>query len=246
MIGLALWIFALAPSVHRWLAPVSLLRLQAQVQGVVCILEAGDRLEIVGDTVEFRPRADTLEVRLRHRVQSWLARWGWALDTLVIRVPREVPVALDLRQQGGLLVLQAQDLRFEKIQGHLSRVRALVNLQGAERVARVRLQAGWSRLQIQPEPLHPPEYLEIQIQWSRLTLDLRHPPAHETPVVLAAQFSWIQFQTNGAPVAAVRQGLLNLGPLPQDPRNPGYRILLSGNFNRISVVSGTTAKEVHP
>ncbi len=246
MIGWMLWILALLPPVHRWTAPVAQVRLQAQLQGVVCIVQAGQRLEIVGDTAEFALQGDTLKVQLRHRVQSWLARWGWALDTVVIRIPPETPVTVDFQQQGGWWILRGQGLRLQGVRGRLHRVQALLHLQGGQ----VWLRGAWSQIRVFPDPHHPPQYLELQVQWSRVTLDLRRPPVREVPVVLAAQFSWIYLQTNGAPVAATRQGLLNLGPLPQDPRSPGYRLLLSGNVNRISVVPAQgpaeSPKEVHP
>ncbi len=242
-----LWFLFLAVPVHPWPAPATRVHLQIRVQGAVLLLESGDRLEVLGDTVRFQVRGDTLVVRLRHRQQSWLARWGWGLDTLVVRLPRAVPLALRVEQRGGLLVLRGRGLRLVSFTGRMHRTRTVLDLGGLQDRPRIHWIGTWSQLDLRPDSLTSPLYLELQAEWSRIRLDLRPPPAQEVPVVLAAQFSWILFQTHHAPVAVSRQGILNLGNLPQDPRSPSYRVLLSGNFNRIRwETTGHPQREVTP
>ncbi len=207
--------------------------LEARLQGVVCTLKPGDQLAVVGDTVAFLEQGDTLRVKIRHRVQSWLARWGWAADTLVIQVPQGVPVEIHLQQQGGLLVLQADSLNLQALRIRLRHTRVVLDLQGARRLSHLSLQASWSRLWIGPFPRSAPEYVHLQTYLCQVVLDLRTPPQHEVPVVLASQMCSLHLIRNGTPVVADRQGFLNLGPLPSGSQGSGYHVLITGNFNRL-------------
>ncbi len=218
-----------APETASWL------RLEARLQGVVCILEAGPRLEVLGDTLHAVARGDTLVVTLRHRVGTWLARWGWAPDTVVVRLPEALPAEIQVDHQGGLLVLRGRSLRIAALMLNLRHTRAFLTLEDTRTLGPVVLRAFWSEIHLGPLPRRAPEYLHLQTNLCRVFLDLRTPPDRSVPVVLAAQFSDLRLYTDGAPVLADRQGLLNLGPLPRSGSGPGYRLLVTGNLNRLRV-----------